>query len=55
MNELIKVRCPECGRLLFEADKVKNLIIKCYKCSKSIKVEIDDTKTEINMVTKANV
>ena len=55
MDELIKVRCPECGRLLFEAYKAKNLTIKCYKCNKSIKVEIDDTKTEINMVSKTNV
>ena len=52
MDELIKVRCPECGRLLFEAYKAENLTIKCYKCNKTIKVEIDDSKTKINKVIK---
>ena len=53
MDELIKVRCPECGRFLLEAYNTSIFIIKCYKCSKKIKVEINDNKIEIKNLVNA--
>lgn len=40
-----KIKCENCGRTLFLADYCK-LEIKCPRCKKRIKIEIEDTKVK---------
>lgn len=40
-----KIRCEHCGRTLFLADYCK-LEIKCPRCKKTIKIEIESTKAK---------
>ena len=50
MENIKRIRCQECGRLLFEVDKVKNLKIKCYKCSTKYLISIANDKIEIKEI-----
>lgn len=50
MENIKRIRCQECGRLLFEVDKVKNLKIKCYKCNKKYIISITNDKIEMKEI-----
>lgn len=38
---MIEVRCPNCHQLLIRAEKCKGEI-KCIRCKKTIKIDIDE-------------
>ena len=50
MDNIKRIRCQECGRLLFEADLTLDLIIMCPKCGKKYIVDIYDNKIEIKEI-----
>lgn len=46
---MIEVRCPNCNQLLIKVEKCKGEI-KCIRCKKTIKINIDE-KDRVNNTT----
>ena len=52
MNNIKRVRCQECGRLLVEVLEDAKLIIKCYKCSQKYIVLVKNDKVEMKKINE---
>jgi phage FluMu protein Com len=52
MDNIKRVRCQECGVLLFEVEFVRGLVIICSKCKKKYFITIEHNVTLIEEVKK---
>ena len=52
MEQRIRVRCKECGRLLLEVYVDVNIQTKCYKCQKKYNVLITKGIVKIEEINK---
>ena len=47
-----RIRCVNCGKVLFEAKKAEDLLIKCSNCKKKYLITITNSKVKLK---EANV
>ena len=52
MDNIKRVRCQECGVLLFEVEFVRGLVIICSKCKKKYFITIEHNVTLMEEVKK---